>query len=189
MSRAYRIFVRDTLRAVIRAEDRIETRLEILPILPVERMARLLAKQLEQQGYNCDEAPDQAVFTDGDLRVTVCLGSGEVRIELDSAEGVELTAEHERRVEDGGQREQAEQQLQEEVRERLQGEADARQRELQANVSSRLEAALGDVLADLDRGVNRATAEALKEKAAQLGQIKEVVEGEDDGSLTIVLEV
>ncbi len=37
--------------------------------------------------------------------------------------------------------------------------------------------------------VNRVTAEALKEKAAKLGQIKQISEDAQTGSLTIVLEV
>jgi hypothetical protein len=37
--------------------------------------------------------------------------------------------------------------------------------------------------------VNRVTAEALKRKAASLGQIKEMTEDPQAGSLTIVVEV
>ena len=37
--------------------------------------------------------------------------------------------------------------------------------------------------------MNRVTAEALKIKAAPMGQIKEITEDEEAGSLTIVVEV
>ena len=53
----------------------------------------------------------------------------------------------------------------------------------------RREAQLGDIRAELDRAVNRATAEALKQKAAQIGQIKQITDDEEAGSLTIVVEV
>ena len=43
--------------------------------------------------------------------------------------------------------------------------------------------------AELDKAVNRATAEALKQKAAKIGQIKEMTEDPESGSLTIVVEV
>ena len=42
---------------------------------------------------------------------------------------------------------------------------------------------------ELDQAVNRVTAEALKRKAAQMGQIKEMTEDPQAGSLTIVVEV
>jgi hypothetical protein len=42
---------------------------------------------------------------------------------------------------------------------------------------------------ELDEAVNRATGEALKQKAGQLGQIKEMTEDPQTGSLTIVVEV
>jgi len=43
---------------------------------------------------------------------------------------------------------------------------------MQTKVTDRLEAQLGGLREELDQVVNRVTAEALKRKAAQLGQIK-----------------
>ena len=62
------------------------------------------------------------------------------------------------------------------------------------NVVARIEAAealgrLGDLRRELDQDVNRVTAEALKRRAAQIGQIKEMTEDPQSGSLTIVVEV
>jgi hypothetical protein len=42
---------------------------------------------------------------------------------------------------------------------------------------------------ELNGAINRVTAEALKQKAAQIGQIKEVTEDPESGSLTIKVEV
>ena len=56
-------------------------------------------------------------------------------------------------------------------------------------MTDQLEAQLGDLRQELDQAVNRVTAEALKRKAAQLGQIKEITEDPQAGSLTIVVEV
>ena len=56
-------------------------------------------------------------------------------------------------------------------------------------MTDRLEAQLGDIRKELHQAVNRVTAEALKQKAAQLGQIKEVTEDPQSGSLTIKVEV
>jgi hypothetical protein len=52
-----------------------------------------------------------------------------------------------------------------------------------------LEGHLSDLQKELNEAVNRVTAEALKQKAAQIGQIKEVTEDPQSGSLTIKLEV
>ena len=46
-----------------------------------------------------------------------------------------------------------------------------------------------DVRKDLNDAVNSITREALKRKAAQLGQIKEMTEDPEAGSLTIKVEV
>ena len=60
---------------------------------------------------------------------------------------------------------------------------------LQKQITDQLEAQLSDLKSELDQAVNRATAEALKQKAAQIGQIKQVTDDIEAGSLTIVVEV
>ena len=65
----------------------------------------------------------------------------------------------------------------------------AAMRRVQKKATDILEGALVDLRGELDRVVNRVTAEALKRKASRLGQIKEMTEDPEAGSLTIVLEV
>ncbi len=60
---------------------------------------------------------------------------------------------------------------------------------MQTKVTDRLEQQLAGLRQELNQVVNRVTAEALERKAAQLGQIKELTEDPQTGSLTIVLEV
>ncbi len=60
---------------------------------------------------------------------------------------------------------------------------------MQTDVTDRLEGKLCDLRSELDQVANRVTAEALKIKAARLGQIKQMTEDAQSGSLTIVLEV
>ncbi len=71
----------------------------------------------------------------------------------------------------------------------MQKKADTRAADLQRRVTDTLEGALADLKKELDQTVNRVTAEALKQRAAQLGQIKEMTEDPESGSLTIVVEV
>ena len=82
-----------------------------------------------------------------------------------------------------------EQHLRDELKKTLEKRAGERKEQLQAEVTNKLEAQLGDLRKDLDQAVNRITAEALQQKAAQIGQIKEMTEDPESGSLTIVLEV
>ncbi len=79
--------------------------------------------------------------------------------------------------------------LREELQRDLQKKAADKETGLQTKVTDRLEAQLGGLRQELDQAVNRVTAEALKRKAAQLGQIKEITEDPQAGSLTIVVEV
>ena len=48
MSRAYRVSVSESLSKEVRVEDGLCSRLELLPILPKERLGELLAKELEK---------------------------------------------------------------------------------------------------------------------------------------------
>src|SRR5207253_1669576 len=51
MSRAYKIKVKESARHVLRASDHVSTQLELLAILPPERMAELLANELKRRGF------------------------------------------------------------------------------------------------------------------------------------------
>ena len=83
----------------------------------------------------------------------------------------------------------ARRQLSRELQEDLAREAEREQDELQTAATKRLEGHLADLQKELNGAVNRVTAEALKQKAAQIGQIKEVTEDPQSGSLTIRVEV
>ena len=80
-------------------------------------------------------------------------------------------------------------QVAEQLRQGLEKDAEKHGSNLQQSVTDRLERELGDIAAELDQAVNRATAEALKRKAAQMGRIKQLADDPQTGSLTIVVEV
>ncbi len=190
MSRAYRIQVSESLQRVIRASDHVSTQLELLEILPQERMAELLEAELVNLGFERDG--DVLKREQNGVIVEVDPKTATVTARIESESEVSLETEKSGNVYDdwGAQtRENVEASLREQAVDEMNRQADQQERQLQKELTDRLEAELRDLKGDLDQAVNRVTADALKEKAAQLGQIKELTEDRESGSLTIVLEV
>ena len=189
MSRAYRIRVRESLRRDLSAEDKICTQLEILDILPHDQMADLLKGNLEGRGFEAD-GKDMVRVKDG-ITVRVNTETGDVTVTSEQGECIELCGEKETRAytDVGPGAQKTKQALREDLLKDLEKQADAKQDALQTEATERLEKALGDLRAELDQAVSQVTAEALKQKAGQLGTIKEMTEDPEAGSLTIVLEV
>ncbi|PID39892.1 MAG: hypothetical protein CSA65_00490 [Proteobacteria bacterium] len=184
MSRAYRIAVSESLRRHVWVGDGVETTLELLSVLPQDRMATLLAAELsklgvEREGDTCRRVDDEGVTIEVELlegTVTVSL-SAEAELELER-ETVAASYTQEGLKEAANER-------REQLQRRLEAAADAKEEALRLAVSEKLERKLRDVQAELDGAVNRATAAALKEKAAQLGEIEEISEDVESGELTI----
>jgi hypothetical protein len=189
MSRAYRIKVRESLKKVVTAKDGVSTQLEILEVLPADQMADLLAEELEQRGFECQEGV--LVRTRDGVTVMVDPETGTVTVQAEGRTKLDLEAEKEGRAydESGAHAKAATKTLREQARKELEKQADQETEKLQRQVTDQLEGQLSDLRRELDQAVNRVTAEALKRKAAQLGQIKEMTEDPQSGSLTIVLEV
>jgi hypothetical protein len=189
MSRAYRIRVRESLKRNIRAEDSICTQLEVLEILPREQMKELLRGELEGRGFK-QEGKEMVRRKEG-VTVRVDPETGDVEVRSELSEKLELEGEKETRAytEVGPSATKIKEGLREEVLKDLDKQAQQKQSGLQAKATERLERQAGELREELDQAVNRITAEALKQKAAQIGQIKELTEDPQSGSLTIVLEV
>ncbi|MBW2531123.1 MAG: hypothetical protein JRI55_06555 [Deltaproteobacteria bacterium] len=188
MSRAYRIAAAETLRRHVKVEDGVQTGVELLPILPAERMADLLAAELAGLGFERDGGVARRVDEDG-TEVTVDLEQGTVTARLVTEADLELKRKGAGAVYDRAQAAKAERELRERLRDELERQADAQQEELRQEVTDRLERKLRDLQREIDGAVNRASAAALKEKAAQLGEIEEISEDVETGSLTIKVRV
>ncbi len=189
MSRAYRISVRESINRVVRAKDHVSTVLEMLEILPCEVMAEILATELEGRGFR-REGKDLVREEDG-VVITVDSETATVTVATEAAQQMELEAE---RIgyaadKDGKDAKRVRELTRQQLQQDLDAKAGAERDKLQTQVTDRLEAKLGDIRQELHQAVNRVTAEALKRKAAQLGQIKEMTEDPQSGSMTIVLEV
>src|SRR5262245_52120735 len=189
MSRAYRIAVRESLNRVVRAKDHISTDLEILGVLSPEQMAELLAQELESRGFK--QKGKQMVRSQEGVTVTVETETGKVTVDSDLEKEIQIEAERVGRSYDdaGPGAKKTRENLKKELRADLEKEACKKAADLQSEATDKLEAQLGDLRQELNQVVNRVTAEALKQKAAQIGQIKEMTEDAESGALTIVVEV
>lgn len=189
MSRAYRVQVRESGIRVVQAEDCVTTRLGLLEILPPEEMADLLEKELLERGFRKD---GDVLRRDGDgVTTTVDPKSASVHVTSQSEKRVKVEATREGIAFDdvGPNKKNVKDKLTQQAKDDLERQAAHQQGKLQQQATERLERSLIDLKPELDRAVNKVTAEALKRKAAQLGHVKEITEDQATGSLTIKIEV
>jgi hypothetical protein len=195
MSRAYRIRVRESInvrddqKRTVHAADQVSTQLEMLEILPREQMAELLRQELLRRGFQ--EQGRNLVRQGNGVTVAVEPETGTITVEAETCEQVQVKGEKTRVVDNptAQTRKQIQKELHQELAKQLEKQAEKKAAVLQGQVTDQLEGQLDDLRQELNQAINRVTAEALKRKAAQLGQIKEMTEDAQSGSLTIVLEV
>lgn len=188
MSRAYRIRISESLRRHVKVGDGIQSKLEILEILPPEQTAGLLARELQAAGFE-EREDGQWVRVDED-GVEVCVDPKTSTVTVSAQADEELDLERERVISAWAENDQISRERgQQALANELEGEAAKHERELQAKVTEVLEGKLGDLRKELDQISNRVTAQALKQKAASMGEIQEISEDPESGSLTIRVKV
>lgn len=189
MSRAYRIRVRESIAQDLKASDEVCADLEILEILPGDQMAELVARELKARGY--EEQDGKLVKSHHGVTVIVDPKTGEVNVKAEKEERIEMQSEKEGWGYDdvGPRSQQLRNTLSEQAKTELERRAQRQQERLQGEATEQLEKAVAEVRKELNDAVNAATREALKQKAAQLGEIKEMSEDPEAGSLTIKVEV
>ncbi len=190
MSRAYRITVKESISRELKGSDEICTQLELLEILPPEQMAELLKGELKNRGF--EEAEDgRMTRTDGKLTVAVDPCNGEVSVRSDVEENVTLEAKRDATGYDDigpgekGIRERVRDQLKQDLEKKAERETER----LQTQATEALEKHLDELQPELSQVINKVTRDALKQKAQQLGTVKEIAEDAETGSLTIKVEV
>lgn len=182
MSRAIAVRVAESIVRTIHVEDGVASRLEMLPILPPERMAELLASELLALGFVRDGGTCKRTEPDG-TEVTVDLAASTVAVTLGAGahldESIERTArigiEHQGAVEAS---------LRDSVVRELDALVADKTEALRRAVTTQLEAKVADLKIELDGAIGRATVGALTEKAGQLGQIESTHE-DAAGNVTI----
>jgi hypothetical protein len=191
MSRAYRIAVSGSVERIVHVDDGVCTSLELLPILPKERMGEHLAGELARRGFARDGNTARRALDDG-VTVEIELDTGAVTVRVGADVAVDAKVERTARV--AGERpdpevlQAAQEKLNVELEASLEKEAQRQAEQGRRQATAKLEAKLRDLKQELDGVVNRVTGEALKEKARQMGEIEEIVEDES-GALTIKVKL
>ena len=190
MSRAYRITVKESETRNLKAGDEISTHLEILEILPPEDMATLLKEELKKRGF-AEQDDGTMLRQDGDLTVRIDPCSGEVTVKAQAEEAVSQEVRRDATgFNDVGPNENS---LRDRVKEQLKQDLDKKfeqeQSRLQNKATEQLEKHLNEIQPEISQVVNQVTRDALKQKAQQMGTVKEISEDAESGSLTIKVEV
>ncbi|HEY0190357.1 MAG TPA: hypothetical protein VGC42_04495 [Kofleriaceae bacterium] len=182
MSRAIQVRVSESLVRTIHVEDGVVSPLEMLPILPPQRMADHLGRELEGLGFTRDGQTCKRTEPDG-TEIVVDLIAATVAVTLGAGEHLDETIDLTRAVAEEHKR-HAEAVLREDARQALEDKLAAKTSALRQAVTRQLEGVLGDLKKQLDGAIGRATVGALTEKAAQLGHIEES-HADEAGNVTI----
>jgi hypothetical protein len=190
VSRAYRIQVKESLKRDVSAEDSIQAQIELLEILPPEQMGELLTRELKERGFE-PQSDGTMVRENGDVTITVDPCSGEVLIRAKAEQTIEVEGKRDGVTYDdvGPRNQQVKERLKQELISDLEQRIEKQAADVQSAATGKLERELADLQPELNEVVNRVTADALKQKAAQMGQIREISEDAETGSLTIKVEV
>jgi hypothetical protein len=187
MSRMYRIQISESVTRIVHVGDAVASDLEILPILARERMREILAAELGARGFARDG--DHAVREQDGVRVSVDLGTGRVTAEVSTTQEVVMEGSDVATAAQPNKEDAAAGRMRERLRSQLERKLDRREKEMQEEATQRLEGRLRDLRGEMDQVVSRVTIDALKERAAQLGEIEELHEDASTGELTIKVKV
>jgi hypothetical protein len=186
MSRMYRIRVSESVEKLVHVEDGVATDLELLPVLERPRMLELLAAELAKRGFTREGNLATRTEESG-IVISVDLESGRVTARVESERNVAVEGERSASV--ARESEEAKEELRQKLRGQLERDIARQEEELRREATQRLEKKVRDLQAEMDQVVNRVTAEALKERAGQLGEIEELSENTETGELTIKVKV
>jgi hypothetical protein len=173
-SRPWKLTARPPVRRTVVAEDHVTVKIEIPPILPPERQGDILAGVLRRRGFRDDPEGGTLSRERGGVEVTVEPDSGEVTVRAEAE--VELPPPP------------PDNPCTCRARESLRAE-ERSQTDLQREVTRRLEGVVSKLGCELEGVAAETTRQALKEKAAELGEVKEITEDPRSGDLTIVVAV
>lgn len=174
MSRGYRIAVPlQVARGTVTASDELCVDLDVLPILGEGDMRALVRASLQERGWREGK--------DGTMEKV--LGEGAVAVLDKDGKTVTVRLETTQEVQGSGVTDQ-------EAKAALATRAKDAEKEAKTKTTMRLARAEPALRGELDDAVQKVYVEALKKKAAQMGQVESVQENRGtDGSMEITIKV
>jgi hypothetical protein len=171
MSRAYRVRWVKASRSVT-AGDRLKMNVDLLDILPQDDMRALLAAELKADGWKREEDGSWSVVHEG-VHVRLSADASELVLTVDKEQRVTASAVSERDAE-----------------RQADAAAESATERLQTQAAEALAKVEPDVRERFGKALQRAYVEALKRKAASLGDVESMQENRrDDGEVEIVIKV
>ena len=187
MSRAYRIRVTESLQLDASAEAEALARLELLPILGSTEMCELLEAELTVSGFEVTNGTASRHSSAG-LLIDVNLADLSLKVECELNRSLEMQNDCVNLAGDGDDEQSVRKQLKSELQQDADSERAALEKRLKEEARHVLNAAVPELRSEFSQIVNKVTANALKKRAAQLGQIQSV-DDDGNGNVTIVVEV
>jgi hypothetical protein len=142
-----------------------------------------LGEELARRGFERQGGIARRVEADG-VVVEVDVLAGQVSVKAEATAEIAVERERTENVAEEA-RELATKAAQDRVDRAAARDAAAAEEKAKADVAVKLERKLGDLQRELDAVTARVSAEALKEKARQIGEIEELHEDGETGELTI----
>lgn len=196
MSRAYRVSVSGEEDRIIHVEDGVQGKVDILPILPPERMAEILADELEARGYARVEGEDGNVtlvkVNPDNVTIEVDAKTGTVTVSIAEDLKIHVEATVTGVADDDYHKDpnaEAKRQAEAGMKAALDAKTKPQQEAARKAATAKLEAELQNVRPELDSVVNGATAKALVEKAKSLGDVESIEGSAEEGNMTIKVRV
>lgn len=190
MSRAYKVKVSESICRHICVNDMVKTKLEMLSILPNDCQLEILVSELLKQGFKKKDDTTYILERDDNITISIDLTDSSVTLSLTHDENVSLNKDIEQDVYNVHDSEEgAKETLAKQVKDTLVKQADSLEEKARKEVTENLERELPSIIKQLDNIVNRVTSESLKRKAATLGEITEIDENPETGSLKIKLRI
>lgn len=171
MSRGYQV-TWETVTGAVTSGDTMHIKLSVLGVLSSDEMCGLLRDELARDGWT--EAPDGTM--------TLEVGDATARVPPDGSE-IAVTLTRTTQVQSGGVSRQA-------AEEALAGAKARTEEALRAESAKRLMKLEPDLRQRVNEALQRVYLEALRKKAASMGEIESVVEGLDaDGAMEVTIKV
>lgn len=202
MSYPFRVTVSKSIEEVVSTADRIVKKVTLRPVLGDADMKDLLADALEKHGWKPSATPGvyekegpEGVHETFDLESMTHTTVAEVSGKIERTETVEAHGDMDfegRGVSVEEARERLRRKTEQELEKRIRisdEEREARRRELEVHAADALSAGAGERAREWNEIERDVYAEALKEKAKQLGSIVDVQESENGGNFSMTITI